>query len=68
MADVLSQNEIDSLLSEMTSGRVDVDDVLSGSTLKGDISTYDFRRPNRISKNQVRTLQTVHENIISLGG
>ena len=68
MADVLSQNEIDSLLSEMTSGRVDVDDVLSGSTLKGDISTYDFRRPNRISKNQVRTLQTVHENFAEVFG
>jgi len=62
MSDVLSQNEIDSLLSEMTSGRIDVDDVLDGKLAKGDVSTYDFRRPNRISKNQVRTLQTVHEN------
>lgn len=68
MADVLSQNEIDSLLSEMTSGRVDVDEVLSGNTVKGDISTYDFRRPNRISKNQVRTLQSVHENFAEVFG
>ena len=60
MADVLKQNEIDSLLSEMTSGRVNVDDILDGKLAKGDISNYDFRRPNRISKNQVRTLQTVH--------
>ncbi|MFP4526928.1 MAG: flagellar motor switch protein FliM [Candidatus Kapaibacterium sp.] len=68
MADVLSQNEIDSLLSEMTSGRVDVDDVLSGKIAKGDISNYDFRRPNRISKNQVRTLQTVHESFAEVFG
>jgi flagellar motor switch protein FliM len=68
MADVLSQNEIDSLLSEMTSGRVDVDDVLSGKVAKGDISNYDFRRPNRISKNQVRTLQTVHESFAEVFG
>lgn len=68
MADVLSQNEIDSLLSEMTSGRVDVDDVLSGKFAKGDVASYDFRRPNRISKNQVRTLQTVHESFAEVFG
>ena len=62
MSDVLSQFEIDSLLSEMTSGSVDVDEVLAGKLKKGEISNYDFRRPNRISKNQVRTLQTVHES------
>jgi flagellar motor switch protein FliM len=68
MADVLSQNEIDSLLSEMTSGRVDVDEMLTGAGVKGEISTYDFRRPNRISKNQVRTLQSVHENFAEVFG
>ena len=68
MADVLSQNEIDSLLSEMTSGRVDVDEVLSGKFAKGDISNYDFRRPNRISKNQVRTLSSVHESFAEVFG
>jgi len=68
MSDVLSQNEIDNLLSEMTSGSVDVDDILSGKVTKGEISNYDFRRPNRISKNQVRTLQTVHENFAEVFG
>jgi flagellar motor switch protein FliM len=68
MADVLSQNEIDSLLSEMTSGRVDVDEVLSKSMVKGDVTNYDFRRPNRISKNQVRTLQNVHESFAEVFG
>ena len=71
MADVLSQNEIDNLLTDMSSGRVDVDDVLSSSgSLKNkkDISNYDFRRPNRISKNQVRTLQTVHESFAEVFG
>lgn len=68
MSDVLSQNEIDSLLSEMTTGTVDVDDVLSGKLQKGEVSNYDFRRPNRISKNQVRTLQTVHESFAEVFG
>ena len=68
MSDVLSQNEIDSLLSDMTTGTVDVNDILSGKINKGDISNYDFRRPNRISKNQVRTLQTVHESFAEVFG
>lgn len=68
MADLLSQNEIDSLLSEMTSGRVQVEDVISGKYKTNDISNYDFRRPNRISKNQLRTLQTVHENFAEVFG
>lgn len=69
MADVLSQNEIDSLLNEMNSGRVDVDEVISSRpTIKGEINNYDFRRPNRISKNQVRTLQTIHENFAEVFG
>jgi flagellar motor switch protein FliM len=68
MPDVLSQNEIDNLLSEMTSGSVNVDDVLSGRISKGEVSSYDFRRPNRISKNQVRTLQTVHESFAEAFG
>lgn len=80
MSDVLSQNEIDDLLSDMTSGRVDVDEVSSSSSeghttsksgkkLKSsDIVSYDFRRPNRISKNQVRTFQTVHENFAEVFG
>lgn len=68
MADILSQSEIDSLLNEMTTGTVDVDDFISGKLKKSDISSYDFRRPNRISKNQVRTLQTVHESFAEVFG
>ncbi len=62
MSDLLSQNEIDSLLSDMSSGTVSVDDILSDKFSKNEVSNYDFRRPNRISKNQVRTLQNVHES------
>jgi flagellar motor switch protein FliM len=68
MADLLSQNEIDNLLSEMSSGRIAVEDVISGKFKTSDISNYDFRRPNRISKNQLRTLQTVHENFAEVFG
>lgn len=69
MPDVLSQNEIDSLLTEMTVGAVDVDSLLQQRKIRdSDISNYDFRRPNRISKNQVRQIQTVHENFAEIFG
>lgn len=69
MADVLSQNEIDSLLTEMTVGAVDVDSLLQERQSKHvDVANYDFRRPNRISKNQVRQIQTVHENFAEIFG
>lgn len=69
MADVLSQNEIDSLLSVMGTGGMDVDNVIGSSTMSGsDAVNYDFRRPNRISKNQVRMLQNVHENFAEAFG
>jgi flagellar motor switch protein FliM len=70
MADILSQTEIDNLLSEMNSGRVDVEDVVSGriTSRRSDVINYDFRRPNRISKNQVRTLQSIHENFSEVFG
>jgi flagellar motor switch protein FliM len=68
MSDVLSQSEIDNLLSDMSSGTVDVDEILSNKSIKGEISNYDFRRPNRISKNQVRTLQNIHESFAEVFG
>lgn len=68
MSDVLSQSEIDNLLNEMSSGSLDVDDFLGDRVKKAEITNYDFRRPNRISKNQVRTLQSLHENFAEAFG
>lgn len=62
MSDALSQSEIDKLLSEMSSGSLDINDFISERIRETEVSNYDFRRPNRISKNQVRTLQSIHEN------
>jgi flagellar motor switch protein FliM len=57
----LDQNVIDNLLKEVSTGSASVDD-LTAKYGKMAINNYDFRRPNRISKNQVRTLQSIHEN------
>lgn len=61
MPDVLSQQEIDSLLTGLNNQEQQSVSSVDSSYQKRDFMSYDFRRPNRISKNQVRTIQTVHE-------
>lgn len=56
MAELLSQQEIDQLLNNVRSG---VDE--KQETDKKEVIPYDFRLPNRISKNQLRTLRNIHE-------
>ncbi|MBT9150637.1 MAG: Flagellar motor switch protein FliM [candidate division WS2 bacterium] len=61
MADVLSQKEIDSLLNAWTSGEIDVSTIQEIPKDKK-VRSYDFRRPHKFSKDQLRTLQMIHEN------
>ncbi|MFW6386422.1 MAG: flagellar motor switch protein FliM [Bacillota bacterium] len=62
MADVLDQNEIDSLLSALSSGDVDVEEMKKESEEER-VKNYDFRRPDKLSKEQMRTLRMIHENL-----
>jgi flagellar motor switch protein FliM len=61
--DVLSQAEVESLLSAMDSREADA----SADASKGrgrsreKVSPYDFKRPERVGKEQMRALQTMHE-------
>ncbi len=73
MADILSQEEIDALLSA-----TDEDDVggdgggdagggdLDGGGLDGGsqqiVTNYDFKHPARVNKDQLRTLENLHDN------
>lgn len=60
MADVLSQNEIDALLKQLSSGELDVDDINDEPTVK--IKDYDFARPAKFSKEHLRTLEFIFEH------
>lgn len=60
MADVLSQTEIDALLQALNSGSVDADE-LKQEDKKKKVKVYDFRRPNKFSKDQLHTLQVIYE-------
>ncbi len=61
MSEVLSQSEIDALLSALSDGSVDAD-LLKEEELKSKVKVYDFRRPNKFSKDQIHTLQVIYEN------
>lgn len=60
MADVLSQNEIDALLKQLSSGELDVDNITDEPAVK--IKDYDFARPAKFSKEHLRTLEIIFEN------
>lgn len=62
MADeVLSQAEIDKLLSAMADGSVTAEEVKADEEQKK-IKVYDFKRPDKFSKDQIRTLNMLHES------
>ncbi|GAK07535.1 flagellar motor switch protein FliM [Geomicrobium sp. JCM 19038] len=65
MADVLSQGEIDALLSALSTGEMDVEDLIKEDEAKR-ITNYDFKRALRFSKDQVRSLSRIHENFARL--
>lgn len=68
MADVLDQSEVDALLAAVETGAVEEDKpearIFSRHRPPNDqveIKLYDFKRPERVSKDQMRALQTLHE-------
>lgn len=61
MSEVLSQNEIDALLNALNSGEVDVKEIKEETKTKK-IRTYDFRNPQKMGKDQLRTLEIIHDN------
>ncbi len=70
MADILSQDEIDALLSTVSdepagegSGGDSGDDFddFAPDFVPKKISVYDFRRPDRVSKEQLRSIRNLHD-------
>lgn len=60
MGDVLSQNEIDSLLQALNSGEVDAEEMKKNS--ENQVKEYDFARPSKFSKEHLRTLEMIFEH------
>ena len=65
MADVLDQSEVDALLAAVESGGVEsATEDISGGDAGGrkEIQSYDFKRPERVSKEQMRAIEGIHES------
>lgn len=63
--DVLSQSEIDALLSALSTGEMDADELKKEQAEKK-VRVYDFKRALRFSKDQIRSLTRIHENFARL--
>ncbi len=61
MADILSQDEIDALLSTVVDEGEKVESIESADFMPKKISVYDFRRPDRVSKEQLRSIRNLHD-------
>ena len=65
MTEVLSQDEIDQLLTAISSGEVEPQEVQQATDQKK-IKIYDFKRPDKFSKDQMRTISMMHETFSRL--
>jgi len=61
MAEVLSQSEIDALLSALSSGELEAEE-LESEEEKQKVKLYDFRSPQKFTKEHLRTLELIHDN------
>jgi flagellar motor switch protein FliM len=61
VGDILSQNEIDNLLQQLSAGELDVKE-MSSETAEKKVRNHDFRRPSKFAKDHIRTLQMINEN------
>ena len=63
MADILSQEEIDALLNVVDDdgevGDIDKQDLAH----QKQVTLYDFKRPNRVSKEQLRAFKSIHDKM-----
>lgn len=60
MSEILSQDEIDSLLKQLSSGELDVEEIKDKNEKQ--VKNYDFARPAKFSKEHLRTLEIIFEH------
>ncbi|QSX07191.1 flagellar motor switch protein FliM [Sedimentibacter sp. zth1] len=61
MADILSQNQIDALLNNLTSGEVDIEQINTENE-DGKIKVYDFSSPKKVTRENIKLLNGVYES------
>jgi flagellar motor switch protein FliM len=63
---VLSQAEVDALLSAVDRGEIPSSAVPESVETDRPVIRYNFRKPNRVSKEQIKMLQSIHETFARL--
>ena len=61
MSDVLEKGEVDALLAAVDNGQVDTEAPAPEAPPES-VSLYDFSRPERVSKDQLRAITALHES------
>ena len=61
MGDILSQSEIDDILRQLSEGGADSDSADIEAPDKK-IRVFDFKRPSKFAKDQLKTLNIIHDN------
>jgi len=64
---VLSQQEIDSLLNALNTGEINAD-AMKEEEEKNKVKSYDFKRPIKLSKEYVNTLHMIFDNFSKTAG
>jgi flagellar motor switch protein FliM len=65
MTEVLSQEEIDQLLTAINAGDTEPEDIKPVADTRK-IKIYDFKRPDKFSKEQIRTISMMHDTFARL--
>lgn len=60
MADILSQEEVDALLTAVSEGELEIE-TTEAPAEHVHVAHYDFKRPERVSKEEIRGFQTLSE-------
>ena len=65
MAEILSQDEIDALLEVVEDEDINPEELEKSSDIleQRQITLYDFKRPNRVSKEQLRSIKAIHDKM-----
>ena len=63
MAKILTQDEIDALLTTVGSSESELESSSYEDDKSRSVVAYDFKHPNRVSKDQIRTLENMHDNL-----
>jgi len=64
VSDVLDQSEVDALLAAVETGGVETAESVATRAVNRppkDVRVYDFKRPERVSKEQMRALEGIHD-------